>query len=106
MWPLIAARVTSIALFGFFALATGRSIRMDRAATTTASVGGGLDMIANILYMLTARIGPLSIVVTLASLYPAATVVLARIVLHERLSRVQAAGIVCALVAVVLIVSH
>jgi uncharacterized membrane protein len=106
MWPLIAARVTSIALFGFFALATGCSIRMDRTATTTASVGGGLDMIANILYMLTARIGPLSIVVTLASLYPAATVVLARIVLHERLSRVQAAGIVCALVAVVLIVSN
>ncbi len=106
MWPLIAARITSVALFGLFALTTGRSVRMDATATRIAIAGGVLDMLANILYMVAARIGPLSIVVTLASLYPAGTVILARIVLGERLNRWQAIGIFCALAAVVLIVSR
>jgi drug/metabolite transporter (DMT)-like permease len=46
----------------------------------------------------------LSVVVTLVSLYPASTVLLARLVLHERFSGVQMGGIVLALVAVLLIV--
>ena len=104
MWPLVAARITSIALFGTIALATGRSLRMSAPATGTAATGGALDMLANALYMIAARAGPLSIVVTLASLYPAATVILARLVLGERLSFVQSTGIVCALAAVVVIV--
>jgi drug/metabolite transporter (DMT)-like permease len=55
--------------------------------------------------MIAARVGPLSIVVTLASLYPASTVILARFVLGERLSAVQISGILCALAAVVVIVA-
>lgn len=105
MWPLIAARITSIALFGIIALATGRTVRMSAPATTTAVTGGVLDMLANAVYMLAARVGPLSIVVTLASLYPAATVILARVVLRERLGFVQGVGIACALGAVAIIVS-
>lgn len=106
MWPLIAARISSIALFGLIALFTRRTLRMGRAAAATAVTGGALDMAANALYMTAARIGPLSIVVTLASLYPASTVLLARFVLAEHLSRKQKAGLVCALVAVTLIVSQ
>jgi uncharacterized membrane protein len=104
MWPLIAARITSIILFGIIALATGRTVRMRAPATTTAVAGGVLDMLANAVYMLAARVGPLSIVVTLASLYPAATVILARVVLRERLGFVQGVGIACALGAVAIIV--
>ena len=77
---------------------------MSRPAATTAIAGGALDMLANALYMIAARIGPLSVVVTLASLYPASTVILARFALGERLSSVQCAGIGCALGAVVIIV--
>jgi drug/metabolite transporter (DMT)-like permease len=104
MWPLVVARLTSVTLFALAAVATGKTLRMQRPATVTASAGGVLDMLANVLMMLAARVGPLSIVVTLVSLYPAATVVLARFVLGERLSAAQNIGIVCALVAVVLIV--
>jgi uncharacterized membrane protein len=106
MWPLIAARIASIGLFGLIAFGTRRTLRMSGSAATTATAGGALDMVANALYMIAARIGPLSIVVTLASLYPASTVVLARFVLGERLGRVQMAGIACALAAVAIIVSQ
>jgi uncharacterized membrane protein len=105
MWPLVAARISSIALFGAIALLTKRTLRMSRTPATTAFTGGALDMAANALYMIAARIGPLSIVVTLASLYPASTVLLARFVLRERLSLVQIIGIACALAAVVVIVA-
>lgn len=106
MWPLIAARISSISLFVVIAVAAKRSPLMDRVATGTATLGGALDMAANAVYMTAARIGPLSIVVTLASLYPASTVLLARVILREHLSRAQIAGIVAALLAVVLIVSQ
>ena len=79
---------------------------MSRPAATTATAGGALDMAANALYMIAARVGPLSIVVTLASLYPASTVILARFVLGERLSAVQVIGIASALGAVLIIVSQ
>ena len=105
MWPLIAARLTSVTLFGLMALVTGRTLRMSGRTAGTAIAGGALDMLANALYMIAARIGPLSIVVTLASLYPASTVVLARWVLGERISFVQVIGIACALAAVVVIVA-
>src|SRR5205085_7388953 len=106
MWPLIAARISSIGLFAIIALVAKRTLRMDRTATATATLGGALDMAANAVYMTAARIGSLSIVVTLSSLYPASTVLLARWILPEHLSRAQIAGIVSALVAVVLIVSQ
>ena len=51
-------------------------------------------MLANALYLIATRYGPLSLVATLASLYPASTVLLARVTLGERLSGSQALGVV------------
>ena len=106
MWPLIAARISSIGLFVVIAIVAKRSLMMSRIAAGTATLGGALDMAANAVYMTAARVGPLSIVVTLASLYPASTVLLARWVLREHLSRIQIAGLVCAIAAVMLIISR
>ena len=50
------------------------------------------------------RRGMLSIVATLTSLYPTSTIVLARVVLGERLRVVQRWGVVCAVLAIILIV--
>ena len=50
--------------------------------------------------------GPLGLVATLTSLYPASTVVLARVVLRERLRPVQSLGLACAAAALVLITSR
>ena len=105
LWPLLSARATSVAVFSVGMVVTGGSWRSGGATTLLIVAGGVLDMLANALYLLATHGGPLASVVTLASLYPASTVLLARIVLGERIGRVQAAGIAVALVAVGLIVS-
>ncbi len=105
LWPLLAARSTSVAVFGAAMVVTGRSWRTGGTTTLFIVAGGVLDMLANALYLLATHGGPQASVVTLASLYPASTVLLARVVLGEQIGHVQAAGIVVALVAVALIVS-
>ena len=105
MWPLIVSRSFSVTLFGAVAVVGRRSIRMPAPVVALAIGGGIVDMLANALYVLAARQGPLTLVVTLSSLYPASTVLLARIVLGERLNPWQISGVGCALVAIVLIVS-
>src|SRR5436190_186090 len=102
---LLVARTVSTTLFAVMAIAGGRSLRMPAQVTALVIFAGVMDMLANALYLLATRQGPLSIVVTLSSLYPASTVLLARIVLGERLRPWQVTGVGCALAAVVLIVS-
>ncbi len=105
LWPLLTDRIAAVAFFGVVMALTRTSPRLPMNLTALALSGGTLDMIANALYLLAVRIGPFSPIVTLASLYPASTVLLARAILGERLSMWQAAGVVSALIAVVLIVS-
>jgi uncharacterized membrane protein len=105
IWPLIIGRSVSVPLFGVMAVTTGRRLRLEAGVAGTAAGCGTVDMLANALYLIATRYGPLSLVATLASLYPASTVLLARVTLGERLSGSQALGVACALFAVVLIVS-
>ena len=104
LWPLVAARTVSVGLFAVMAVLASRSLRIPAAILGIVVAAGALDMLANFLYLVASRAGPLSVVVTLASLYPASTVLLARLVLHERLSARQWVGVACALVAVAVIV--
>jgi drug/metabolite transporter (DMT)-like permease len=104
MWPLVTARAVSVSMFSVLAIGSRQSIRMAAPVLRLVVLAGILDMLANALYLIAVRIGPLSVVVTLSSLYPASTVILARIVLRERLNLWQVSGVVCALAAVVLIV--
>jgi drug/metabolite transporter (DMT)-like permease len=104
MWPILVSRTVGVTLFGAAAAAGRRSLRMPGMLVLTLACGA-VDMSANALYLLAARTGPLSVVVTLSSLYPASTVLLARVVLGERLNARQIAGVGCALAAIVLIVS-
>ncbi len=93
LWPLVMARATAVVCVGAAALLTGRSLRPSPGTTRSIAAAGGLD----------SRRGLLSLVAVLTSLYPASTVLLARVVLRERLWRVQAAGLVLAAVGVGLI---
>ncbi len=104
LWPLLAARAVSVSLFGAIALASHVPLGMPPPVLAIAIAGGLVDMLANLLFLLASREGPLTLTVTLTSLYPASTVLLARVVVGERLAPRQWAGVACALVAIVTIV--
>lgn len=103
MWPLAGARVASIGLVGLVCVATRRSLRPTEGTTGLVAVAGMLDLVANALYLLAATRGLLSVVSVLGSLYPAATVILAVLFLHERLAKSQWVGVALAALAVALV---
>jgi drug/metabolite transporter (DMT)-like permease len=105
LWPLVATRATSIALLAAGAVLSRQAPRLpaDRAVLLTIAAGGALDMTANVLYVVASRQGMLALVAVVSALYPAATVVLARAVLGERIGRVQLGGIVMTGAGVVMI---
>jgi len=102
--PLVAARTASVALVVAIALVGRQSLRVSRTALPLVAVSGVGDMTANALFLLATQAdGQLAITGVLASLYPVSTVVLAQVVLRERLVRAQVAGLLAAAAAVVLI---
>ncbi len=100
--PLVAARLTTIPLFGALAVLTGRGVTVPRTALGATLGSGFLDMVANGLFLAATRQGFLALVAVLTSLYPAVTILLARVVLHERVGRIQAFGLGLAAVGVTL----
>jgi drug/metabolite transporter (DMT)-like permease len=64
-----------------------------------AIAGGAIDATANALLLLGLRAGELTIQSVLTALYPAGTIILAAVVLKERIAPVQIVGLVLALVA-------
>jgi drug/metabolite transporter (DMT)-like permease len=102
-WPLLGGRTVSVTLVGLWLLRS-RTPLLPRPGTRLVVLGAGLlDVTANGLYLLAVREGLLSVVAVLSSLYPAATVVLARVVLGERLRPAQLAGLGLGLAGVTLI---
>jgi drug/metabolite transporter (DMT)-like permease len=77
--------------------------RMTPGLLTVILIVGVFDVSANLLFALATVSGDLAIVAVLGSLYPAVTVLLARVVDHERLSRVQQLGVVAAVAGVAMI---
>jgi drug/metabolite transporter (DMT)-like permease len=102
--PLVTARLASVTLVVLIALAGRQSLRVTRPALPLVAVSGVGDMTANALFLLATQAdGQLAITGVLASLYPVSTVVLAQVVLRERLVGAQVAGLMSAVAAVVLI---
>jgi drug/metabolite transporter (DMT)-like permease len=118
-WLLVLAHITSVlgvlAIGSFAAVSAraraarhGRPVSSTRRALAVGDLGvlglaGLLDFAATGLYGIANRHGLLSVVAVAGSLYPVATVLLARTVLRERVARSQALGVGLALVGVALI---
>jgi drug/metabolite transporter (DMT)-like permease len=102
MWALLASRVAGVALLLVVAAVQGGIAVARPGRLWPLALMGVLDVSATGLYAVATRHGLLSVVSVAASLYPLATVVLARVVLGERVRRVQELGIAAALAGVVL----
>jgi drug/metabolite transporter (DMT)-like permease len=102
-WPMVAARVASTALMCVVVAASPRDPRALRGVLWAMALSGLLDSAGNALFIAATRHGRLDVAAVLSSLYPASTVVLARVLLKEKISKVQGAGIVGALASVALI---
>ncbi|TMD43523.1 MAG: DMT family transporter [Chloroflexi bacterium] len=100
---VLAVRAGSVGGLIVLALAFRPRIRLQRRDLSTLVAVGVLDVGADVLFAIATTIGLLSIVSVLSSLYPVATVILARLVLDERMTGIQLAGILLAFGGVLLI---
>lgn len=103
-WPLVGARAVTIPL----ALLLHRSLEPKQRPGSDAmrwiAIAGLFDMGANLLVAAALQRGPLGIVSVLSSLYPVVTALVAMLILRERLTATQFAGVGLAMTAVVLLV--
>jgi len=104
LWPLVAARATTIPIAFLVAALSGVAAPPPRRDVGLLGFVGSLDMAANVTIALALQRGPLAVNVVLSSLYPAFTAVTAIIVHHERPSSRQSVGVFLALGAIVALV--
>ncbi|MFE4975814.1 EamA family transporter [Kitasatospora sp. NPDC056651] len=103
LWPLVWTRCASLTMLLIAAVFARRAPVLPRNVALIAPLSGLLDMASSALYLVAVRNGTLAVIGLLASLYPVSTVLLARIVLKERIRPVQHLGVVLALGSVVLL---
>jgi drug/metabolite transporter (DMT)-like permease len=106
LWPVAAGRIGELAIVLIAAAVLRRGLLprgADRRLLLAAAGAGAIDVVANICYVEATRSGMFGLAVVLASLYPGVTVLLARLVLGERLRPVQRAGLGLAAIGILLV---
>ena len=106
LWPVAAGRIGELAIVLIAAAVLRRGLLPRGAGSRPllAAAGAGvIDVVANICYVAATRTGTFGLAVVLASLYPGVTVLLARVVLGERLRWVQRAGLGLAAIGILLV---
>jgi drug/metabolite transporter (DMT)-like permease len=102
-WALVFVRGASLTALVATALAVRPPLTLARADLGALVTIGVLDVTANGLFAAAANEGLVSVVAVLGSLYPVVTILLARMVLHERVQRLQQVGVATVLCGVALI---
>jgi drug/metabolite transporter (DMT)-like permease len=103
-WTTVSVRLGAVALLALILAVVRPSFTMSRHQFSTLALLGLLDNGANLLFAIAASTGQLlSVIGVMAALYPVATVLLARVVLRERLARSQTVGVLAAFAGIALI---
>lgn len=105
LWPLVFGRIAATAIVLLAAVVTANLVLERGIPLRLAVFAGVLDTIANVATLLALQSSMLSLAGVLIALYPAATVLLAIMVLRERVTRWQAIGMGLALASVAMIAS-
>jgi uncharacterized membrane protein len=104
LWPVAISRSAGTVVAFGIALATRTRPLSGRAGLTgIALLSGAIDAAANVCYVLATRAGLFGLAVVITSLYPGITVLLARVLLGERMRWVQRTGLLLAAAGVVLV---
>jgi drug/metabolite transporter (DMT)-like permease len=102
-WLAATSKVSSFALTSLIVLIGRNTRQIDRRGVALGLLAGCLDIIGSVLFIRASQTGRLDAAVVLSSLYPAVTVLLARLILKEHFTRWKALGMVAALLAVPMI---
>ncbi len=102
-YPALAARIATL-IIAFIMLAIRRLPLPGLTSNPVALLAGFLDSGGNIFYLLATQLTRLDIAALLSSFYPAVTVILAGVLLKEKISRTQWLGVLVCLLALALIV--
>ncbi len=101
--PVSIVRIVVIVLVAAVILVGRRPASVPAGLLPVVAVIGVLDMTGVAAFLFAEQTGPLAVASILSSLYPVTTVILAAVVLHERVTRDHAIGIVAAAVAILMI---
>jgi drug/metabolite transporter (DMT)-like permease len=103
LYGVLAVRTGSVGALLGLGLMFRSQVKVSRPDLPALFAVGLLDVSADVFFAFATTLGLLSVVSILSSLYPVATVLLARIVLQERMARMQQAGVALALGGVAMI---
>ena len=103
LWSAALARLASLVLVLVIVLASNAEKKIERKGIIMGILAGCLDVSGTALYVRASQTGRLDAAVVLTSLYPAVTVLLARMILKEHFTRWKTAGMVAAIIAVPMI---
>jgi len=100
---LVIIRLLQAAMMALLIVLWRQPWRLPREIVPKVVGIGMLDMIGNAAFIVAAQVGALAVATVLSSLYPVTTVVLAIVILRERLTRGHVAGIVLTAISIALI---
>ena len=103
IWALLPARIAGGVLIAAIGLRLGKNLLLPRDAVTPGIAAGTLTAIGNGFFIIAAGLESLAVATVVAAMFPAASVLLARLVFKEILTPRRLAGLALALVAVALV---